>query len=196
VLDAPSLSERHKGKIVVGGSLVTAAALKKAIELGVKGVVVGGYDAQDLKEFLGYDLGVAITGTEDKGITLVVTEGFGQINMAKRTFELLSSLEGKKASINGATQIRAGVIRPEVVIPVGTEKSEEKDGKVSMGLKIGSPVRIIRQPKFGEVATVISLPEQPSLIDTEAKVRIVEVQIMRTGEKFSLPRANIEIIEE
>ncbi len=196
VLDENVLTKDHHGKIVVGGSLVTAGALKKAVELGIKGVVVGGYDAQDLKEFLGYDLGVAITGTEDKGITLVVTEGFGKIQMARKTYDLLVSCEGKKTSINGATQIRAGVIRPEVVIPISGASSEEVHGKELGGMVVGSLIRIIRQPKFGSVAKVVSLPEKPTVIPTEAKVRIVEVELLSTGERLTLPRANVEIIEE
>ena len=72
------------------------------------------------RNFFGYDLGVAITGSEEIGITLVITEGFGKIPMAQRTFELLKSRTGAKTSINGATQIRAGVVRPEIIIPHNT----------------------------------------------------------------------------
>ena len=36
--------------------------------------------------------------------------------MGDRTFNLLKSHDSKFVSINGATQIRAGVIRPEIVI--------------------------------------------------------------------------------
>ncbi len=196
ILDKENIKIEHKGRIIVGGSLVTAAALARAVEVGVKGVIVGGYDAHDLKEFLGYDLGVAITGTEDKGITLVVTEGFGKINMAKKTFELLKAADGRKASINGATQIRAGVIRPEVVIPITVDNINEQKHAPNNGMTIGSMVRIIRQPHFGEVAKVVSLPEKPVIIPTEAKVRVVEIQTVTTGEKIILPRANVEIIEE
>jgi hypothetical protein len=196
LLDAPTINESHKGKIIVGGSLVTAAGLKKAVDVGVKGIVVGGYDAFDLMEFLGFDLGVAITGTEDKGVTLVVTEGFGRIEMAGKTFELLKKHEGKKTSINGATQIRAGVIRPEVVIPSTEAASDEKKKAPNLGMEPGSLVRIIRQPKFGAVAKVVSLPEKPAIIATEAKVRIVEIELLSNGERMTLPRANVEIIEE
>ena len=126
VSEKDDIKIEHKGKIIVGGSLVTAEALNRAVEVGVKGVIVGGYDAEDLKEFLGYDLGVAITGTEEKGITLVVTEGFGKIQMAKKTYDLLKQSVGMKTSINGATQIRAGVIRPEVVIP-HKQNSDKKE---------------------------------------------------------------------
>lgn len=196
ILDKDNVKIEHKGKIIVGGSLVTAAALNRAVEVGVKGVIVGGYDAHDLKEFLGYDLGVAITGTEDKGVTLVVTEGFGKINMARKTFDLLNAADGKKASMNGATQIRAGVIRPEVVIPIAVENINEQRHAPNTGMTIGSMVRIIRQPHFGEVAKVVSLPEKPVMIPTEAKVRVVEIQTLGSGEKMFLPRANVEIIEE
>lgn len=196
VLDKDSIQLEHKNKIIVGGSLVTADALKRAVEVGVTGVVVGGYDAHDLKEFLGYDLGVAITGTEDKGITLVVTEGFGQISMAQKTFDLLKNCVGRKTSINGATQIRAGVIRPEVVIPIEGGKMEDSDRSAGTGMVIGSLVRIIRQPHFGEVAKVVSLPEQPTKIPTEAKVRVVEIETLSGAERMTLPRANVEIIEE
>ncbi len=196
ILDKDSIKIEHKNKIIVGGSLVTAEALDRAVEVGVKGVVVGGYDAHDLKEFLGYDLGVAITGTEEKGITLVVTEGFGQINMAQKTFDLLKAAQGKKTSINGATQIRAGVIRPEVIIPLAGQKIEEKDGSHVGGMNPGSLVRIIRQPNFGAVAKVVKLPEQPTKIPTEAKVRVVTIELLDGGEQLTLPRANVEIIEE
>ncbi|SVA72435.1 uncharacterized protein METZ01_LOCUS125289, partial [marine metagenome] len=112
------LDESHKGKIVVGGSFISLDTYKKALSLGVAGVVVGGFNYFDLEEILGYTLGVAITGSEDLVTSLIVTEGFGNIRMGSRTFDLLNTQNGKFVSINGATQIRAGVIRPEIVIPL------------------------------------------------------------------------------
>jgi hypothetical protein len=193
-----SIDSSCEGKIVVGGSRVTAAAINKAIEVKAKGVVVGGFDDKDLREFLGADIGVAITGNEPIDVTLVVTEGFGQINMAHRTFELLQSKEGEMACINGATQIRAGVIRPEVVIPV---QVEEIDGKKSgaaaggsMGLAVGSPVRVIREPHFGILGTVTALPPELKVLESESKARVLEVEFS-DGKKATIPRANVELIE-
>ena len=80
--------------------MVTADAIKKAAEVGAAGIVVGGFDDQDLRDILGYDIGVAITGSEEIGVTLVVTEGFGQINMAGSTFDLLKSKEGTSLTLN------------------------------------------------------------------------------------------------
>ena len=186
-----------EGKVVVGGSLVTADAIKKAIRMGAKGIVVGGFDDKDLRDFLGYDLGVAITGSEELGITLVVTEGFGQISMAEKTFSLLKSKEGQMASINGATQIRAGVIRPEVVIPFGgdvhiKEKLEEFE---SVGLTAGYPIRVIREPHFGRLGKVSNLPPALQKLESESKARVLEVEF-QDGTKVIVPRANVEMLEE
>ena len=195
-LDERSLDEGCKGKIVVGGSYVTAGTLKKAIALGVKAVVVGGFDDHDLRELLGYDLGVAITGSEELGITLIVTEGFGSIPMAGRTFELLKSCEGKRVSVSGATQIRAGVMRPEIVAPSvnGAAARSGEESSAEGGLKPGDMVRVIRQPYFGRIGKVTALPPELMPLETEAKVRVLEVDFGKDGRTL-LPRANVEMIE-
>lgn len=196
VLSEDLIDESMKGQVVVGGSLVTAGALNKAIRAGAAGIVVGGFDDKDLRDFLGYDLGVAITGSEEKGITLVVTEGFGQINMAERTFTLLKQNEGKLACFNGATQIRAGVIRPEVVIPlVGDIRQDEAAEKFAEeGLAEGSPVRVIRQPYFGHLGKVTTLPPELQKLESESHARILQVEFA-DGTRAIVPRANVEMLE-
>lgn len=190
------ITDDCKGCIIIGGSRVTANAIRKAIKVGAKGVVTGGFDDKDLREFLGYDIGVAITGSEDLGITLVITEGFGDINMAQKTFELLKAKGGTMACINGATQIRAGVIRPEVVIPVAGDVHAKNDNAEyeQHGLTIGSPVRVIRHPYFGQLGKVSGLPSPLQVLDSESKARVLEVEFDE-GNKAIVPRANVELIE-
>ena len=197
VLTEKEIDASCKGCVIIGGSLVTAGGLRKAIEVGAVGIVVGGFDDQDLRDFLGYDLGVAITGNEDKGITLVVTEGFGQIMMAAKTFELLKAHEGQEASLNGATQIRAGVIRPEVVIPKIEDlaKLDVEQEMENIGLTVGSPVRVIRQPYFGKLGNVSQLPPELHVLESESKARVLEV-VFPDGEKAIIPRANVEMLEK
>ncbi|UCC43466.1 MAG: hypothetical protein JSU65_10015 [Candidatus Zixiibacteriota bacterium] len=195
VLSDDLIDDSLKDHVVVGGSLVTAEALKKAIQVGARGIVVGGFDDKDLRGFLGYDIGVAITGSEDIGLTLVVTEGFGQIDMARKTYDLLKQHEGEMACINGATQIRAGVIRPELVIPrsVSTERDSQTAQEIS-GLTIGSPVRVIRHPHFGRLGNVTDLPSPLQVLESESKARVLEVKF-ENGDKAIVPRANVEMIE-
>ncbi len=196
-LKVEQLSEAHKGKILVGGALVTADFLRQAVKYGVKAVVVGGISDAELADFLGYDLGVAITGSEDKGITLIVTEGFGKIAMAERSLNLLKRCSGRWASVSGATQIRAGVIRPEIIIADTADSKFEgsKSRPISVGLHVGSKVRLIREPDFGKLAVVVELPSEAEIIPTGAKVRVARVKLA-DGRLLSLPRANLEIIEE
>lgn len=190
VLEAVDLTEAHRGKVVIGGARVTLAALRKAIGLEVAAIVGGGFAYQDVRELLGYDVGVAVTGNEELATTLVVTEGFGDIAMARATFELLTSLAGKRASVNGATQIRAGVIRPEVIVPGAFGIAEQIPVH---GLEVGAPVRVIRAPHFGKIGTVVAMPVELAEMPTETKARVVEVDL--AGEKLLIPRANVEVIE-
>ena len=196
-LTEDKLNASMQGKIVIGGSFVDDKALKKACDLGIKGIIVGGVDAAVIKAWLGYEIGVAITGDEDVTTTLIITEGFGDVSMASRTFDLLKQSNGKRASISGRTQIRAGVMRPEVIIPLAETAAamvKNTDNDSGTGVKTGDIVRIIREPYFGQLGTVRSLPSELQLIETEAKVRVMEVQL-KDGTSILLPRANVEIIE-
>jgi hypothetical protein len=120
--DVPLTSEEikaeHRGKVVVGGSVVTVDALRAAAKNGVSAVIVGGVDQKDLTEFLGYEIGVGVTGGEDFGFTLIITEGFGVNPMDKARFSLLEKHEGRLACVDGTTQIRSRIQRPEVVVPL------------------------------------------------------------------------------
>ncbi len=194
-LTAAHLKPDMKGKIVVGGSFLPAETMTRAKELGVAGLVVGGIHDKDLRALLGYDLGVAITGTEQVGFTLILTEGFGTIPMAAKTFKLLSAHAGRKASISGATQIRAGVIRPEIIIPQATSSANSAVMQSQReGIRLGDPVRIIRDPLFGRIGEVSALPPDLQKIPTESEVRVLEVTFA-DGSRAVIPRTNIEVIE-
>ncbi|MBQ7556132.1 hypothetical protein IJS98_06790 [bacterium] len=192
ILDESSFTDEMKGAVVVGGSLITYNGLKKAIECGVNAVVVGGFDDADLKKFLGFDLGVAITGHEELGLTLVLTEGFGQIPMADKTFALLKECEGKNASVNGATQIRAGVMRPEVIV-ARDEEASMKENEAKLILDIGTRVRVIREPYFGLFGTVTALPAELTKLPTESLARVLDLKF-DDGTVATVPRANVEIM--
>ncbi|HJP83808.1 MAG TPA: hypothetical protein VJ835_09915 [Fimbriimonadaceae bacterium] len=193
ILDANSISESDAGKILIGGAGITGEALTKASKVGVRGLVAGGIKDSDLTQFLGYDIGVAITGQEAIDITVLVTEGFGYLHMAQRTFDLLRSLEGSMASINGATQIRAGVIRPEVICPLPADTAASNVAKQAFELKIGTPIRVIREPYFGKLGTVTELPAQVQHVESGTEVRVLKANIEGEGEVM-VPRANVEII--
>jgi hypothetical protein len=189
------IQEEAKGSVIVGGSFISLEAYKKAISVGAAAVVAGGFNYHDLEDILGYTLGVAITGSEDLGTSLILTEGYGRIPMGSRSFELLKQHNGKFTSVNGATQIRAGVIRPEIVVPLsGYDYLESGSAKyTATGISAGSLVRVIRAPYFGDIGTVVSLPPELKQMESETMVRVAEVEI--GGEILVIPRANLEMVE-
>jgi len=119
--------------------------------------------------------------------------------MATRTFELLSTHVGQKASCSGATQIRAGVIRPEVIIPTSllnvAQSSVPSPQSFGEGIKNGDTVRIIREPYFGILARVKDLPSELQQIPTESEARVL-VATLPDGQDVVIPRANVEMIED
>lgn len=194
-IEEKMIDESCKDKIIVGGAFLTHSAFKKALKMKVKGIVVGGFNYNDIKKIIGYDIGVAITGQEDVNTTLILTEGFGEIHMAKQTFELLKKHEGDIASINGATQIRAGVIRPEVIIPVKADLKKDSPKQEIIGMDIGTEVRIIRAPYFGMIGSVSGLPHKLQKLESGSLARVAKIKIWETKKEVLLPRANLEMIE-
>ena len=193
-LNEEMITADMKGSVIVGGSYISLKAFKKAISVGVSAVVVGGFNYHDLKEILGYTLGVAITGSEDIGTSLILTEGYGKIPMGSRSFDILKKHDGNFTSVNGATQIRAGVIRPEIVIPINNVDDLDSNVKKNeMGITEGSLVRVIRSPYFGQIGTVKALPHELHKMESETMVRVAEVEI--NDQKFVIPRANLEMVE-
>ena len=197
ILTADLIDAKDAGKILVGGSKVTSDALKKAVEHGVKAVVVGSMRSEELIDFMGSPLGVVITGNENLGLSLILTEGFGDLLMSKRAFSILSRFEGYPTSLNGSTQIRAGVIRPEIIIPrpdISSDELKDIDDANSEGLQIGSAIRLINEPHFGALGTVTNLPVERQVLESGSKVRILEAEL-EDGSKVMVPRANVERTE-
>ena len=188
------LNSSQKGKVIVGGGFIGLEAFKKAISLNISGIVIGGFNYYDLKEILGYNLGVAITGSEDINTSLIVTEGYGHIKMSRGTFSLLKENENNFCSINGATQIRAGVIRPEIVIPVKEDSLKSvKESKIGKGIVIGSLVRVIRAPFFGLMGKVTELPSKLQKMESETLVRVAKINV--GDQDIIIPRSNLEMVE-
>ncbi|MGA1190750.1 MAG: hypothetical protein ACO3XO_00565 [Bdellovibrionota bacterium] len=180
------------GSICVGGSAPTIEALREAARREVVGLVCGSIDDRVLSEFLGYELGIALTGDEDIPFSLIVTDGFGNLGISHRVLRALDGLSGKNASMNGKTQVRAGAVRPELIVDtddthVHAPRTEE------LILEPGADIRLLRVPYFGEFATVVELPVHEEVIPTGARARVLRARL-QDGTVVTVPRANIELV--
>jgi hypothetical protein len=115
--------------------------------------------------------------------------------MAERTWKLLRRYDGQRASVSGATQIRAGVMRPEILIP-HSALDLEVTNTADRGLEVGSLLRVIRQPYFGRIGHAVALPSELQELESEARVRVVEVEFADDRSRTVVPRANVELIAE
>ncbi len=180
----------------MGGSGTSIETLRLAAERGAVGLVIGGLADSVLTEYLGRRIGVAVTGNEKVPLTIILTEGFGHMPMAARTFELFTRLSARECSLSGATQIRAGVQRPEVIAPIKFGDDEEVGPAGGGGglLDVGTPVRVIRVPYFGQLGEVVELPAELQEMESGTRVRVLRARLAG-GEVVTVPRANVEIIE-
>ncbi|NDC39005.1 MAG: hypothetical protein EBZ48_13300, partial [Proteobacteria bacterium] len=126
--------------------------------------------------------------------SVVITEGFGEIPISQRVTALFAPLAGREASLNGTTQVRAGAVRPEIIVPGVYEGAGMVANAVgARGLTVGAAVRLIRFPFFGLNGEVVELPHPLERIDTGAYARVLRVKLA-DGRVVTVPRANVELL--
>jgi hypothetical protein len=127
-------------------------------------------------------------------VTLVVTGGFGRVPMDPDAFELLRRHVGRQACVTGTTRVRAGAIRPEVIVPL-TEAPRSSPPPMTPRLSPGSRVQIVRSPWFGHRGNVGRLPGEPVGVESGARCLVAEVDL-DTGGTVIVPRCNLEVLGE
>ncbi len=195
IADANVLLPEMNGNVVLTGSSIDLTLLEQAAAIGLAGLIAGSIHAMDLEKWLSMPVGRMLSGCAAAPLTLILTEGFGRLRMSDSVFRVLTARSGSIASIDGTTQIRAGAIRPEIVISWGNVTGETSDPYPLCGLRVGGNVRLIREPRFGVSGRVTALPRVPAVLATGSRVRVAEVYLPASGETILVPRANLEIIE-
>jgi hypothetical protein len=186
---APEVGE--PGSIAVLPGHAGAAVIERCLQAGVRGLVAGSVRYDDLVRLCGMRPGVGITGQEEGALTVMVTEGFGDLPMHPETWRLLSSLAGREASLSGATQVRAGAVRPELIVPV--DGPPDPPGVPDEALAAGRRVRVWSPAAFGAVGRIESLPREPEALESEAVVPVARVRL-DSGERLRVARKNLEAL--
>jgi len=91
------------GKVVVR-DFVDAATLAQAKERKAAGIICAGINLQEVIE-------------PHPPFTIVVLEGFGERRLPEDVRGILAGHEGRLALLDGTTQLRVGVRRPQVILP-------------------------------------------------------------------------------
>jgi hypothetical protein len=180
-LRAKDIDPSCHGTIVIGGSEVNEAVLERAQELQIRGIVTGGI-APEL-----------IPLVKRSPIPIVATEGIGTIPMSDPVFQLLTTNDGREASISGRVKPRWGVVRPEIVITLPAESLPSSQAQPGTPLTAGARVRVVRAPYLGQVGTVLTLADHPRPIDTDARVRGAVIDLEEKDPVF-IPLVNLEVL--
>jgi hypothetical protein len=180
-LRARDIDPSCHGTIVIGGSEIDEAVLERAQELQVRGIVIGGLPPE------------LIALVKRSPIPVIATEGIGTVPMSDPVFRLLTTNDGREASISGRVRTRWGVVRPEVVVTLPAESLPSSQVEPGTPLTGGARVRVVRAPYLGQVGTVVNLVDHPQHIETDARVRGAIVDLEQENSVF-VPLANLEVL--
>jgi hypothetical protein len=88
-------------------------------------------------------------------------------------------------------------MRPEILIPLRPDEvlAHEELSNEYGTLEPGARVRMIRDPWFGLLGEVVDLPHELQTLESGSKARVLTVKV-DDGRQLTVPRANVELIEE
>lgn len=174
---AKHIDASMQGTILVGGSRLDEETLERAIEMQVRGVIVGSV------------LPSMIPLLEKVDFPVVATEGIGSFPMSKAMFDLLRSLDGRDAAVSGCVQARRGTGRPYVAVPMPAQSGASVNPDAP--IVVGSRVRVLRGPYTGVSGTVSDIPRGMQQIETGARLSGVQVDFGGKEVAF-VPFVNLE----
>jgi biotin carboxyl carrier protein len=152
---------------------VSSKDINRIIEHPPAGIIAGSID------YRGFEL------LHKHGVALIIIEGFGKLQMDQNYRNLLLQSKGRNIILKCSTQLRAGVVRPEIIIPSDNEyyksRGRKGDYRIIWGQHYGKQGTIKNPPYYGESSSGI-------------KTWLCDV-VCINGEKISLASSNIIIIE-
>jgi hypothetical protein len=182
------VSIRYRGTVLVGGTLQDPRVLYRARQFRVHGIVAGSMHP-GLRPMC-----------ERLGLTVIITEGMGQIPMAEPVFDLLRSLHGHMALLGGArggdglgavSDAGSGT-GPEVIIPQPRGR-QTLVREAPRALEVGMVVRLTRPPHVGTVARVEAVPVTPQLTAVGIPAMGATVRLSN-GQRVFVPLVNLEVL--
>jgi hypothetical protein len=122
--------------------------LQRAIEMKVRGIIVGSMSA-------------SVVGlVSDLPLPIVATEGYGHLSMSPHLFNVLKELEGREVFLSGKMGKPWSDDRPIIAIPLAkdvlTEMPVSEDLLPIEAPRIGGRVRAVRRPLMGRMGRIVS----------------------------------------
>ena len=178
-LAAESIDPSSRGLILVAGSLTDAELIKQAIELQIRGIVVGSLSASAMED------------VKAAPFPVIATEGIGSTPMCSRVHRLLTANDGREATMDSHFKNQWGIIRPEIMVPLPAEPQAAESANVP--LELDDTVRVVLPPYLSAVGVVkeLSLWARTS---TGFRLPAAKVALEDSEEEIIVPLVNLEIM--
>jgi hypothetical protein len=180
-LQTNQLDVNLRGAVLVAGVCDHPAPFHQAVELSVRGVILGGMPAE------------LIPLARRLPFPILLTEGFGEQAINMPAFSLFMSHVGREVTIDAGSEWPQPGQRPEVVIPLSTTRPVGLPEEV-ISIKPGIRVRILSEPYQGEVGVIKSILKHAVVYDSGIRARSAAIEIDGIG-TTNVPLANIEILQ-
>jgi hypothetical protein len=202
-ITAAMIDSKSTYGVVIGGSGISAAALRRAVTERITGVIVGSIDEAELRAFLEapgpalWDGGAHHWqiggGLPEPGLTIVVTEGFGTIPMSQPVFDLLAQYDRRDALLLGQTTLRNRHERARVIIPLSARNAGALPvDPPQLELQIGAIVRVVVAPYLGQVGRVRALTALNAPLPNGLRTSTADVQLEHG--MVSVPQTALEVL--
>ena len=188
-LEADDLSEDDREKVLLVKHGISLEALKRAEELEVKGLILGRINPKTLREYSHEDPLTVFGQRLDLPFTIILMQGFGS-PMPDSLFDQIKTHENMLVALDGSTQLRAGVQRPQVLFPLAESLPEDYvEPGVAKDIEVGDRVIFVREPHFGKSATVLAKSAQLKETPAKTKAAMLTLQL-DDGSEFFAPQQN------
>jgi hypothetical protein len=183
------LLEEYRKKILFIPNGITLEALERADKLGVSGIITNTLSFTKIKEFAGIDFVPGITGNESINTTIMLVKGFINQPIEEEIIDFVKDYDGKWVSMRGSTHIRAGAIRPELIL--SPEDNNQIDFEfLEDKIAEGKTVEIKRSGKLhGKKGTLIKIHSKPEKLPSLINVLVATVEI--EGQEVTVPLTNL-----
>ena len=169
-------SKDVRGKIIYVGDFATKRLVKRAVELGVVGILAGGADKET------FDL------AKQNSLFLGIFTGYGSVYISGEIFDVLKGVFNRYVFLYGDEMIlRIPNVNPNMVSTIATVEADKKkmeksnkNGKETSNfgevLK-GQKVFIVQYPYLGWEGVIDSVNERSILVKFENKNDLIEVYL-------------------
>jgi hypothetical protein len=175
-----ALDTSLRGSVVFSGNCSKLDALKAAMDLPVRGLILGSMTA-DLVPF----------AEKMKGIPIILLEGFGKMPVNQAAYKILTTNEKREVNLNAAPWDIFSGDRPEILIPLptGGEPARESDE-----FHPGQAVRVHSDLHAGQVGFLNYVQSGTAVMPNGIRAACASIHLEDSTEIF-VPLRNLDILE-